>query len=139
MPLETLAYGMQVRVKMEFAEAVAAIREALRAQGFGVLTEIDVQKVMREKLGVETPAYVILGACNPPLVRRALEAEPEIGLLLPCNVTVRQDGEQVLVAAMDPVTAMGAVVHNPTLGDVAQQAKAKLAAALEAVEAQSVR
>ena len=134
MPLETLAYGMQVRVKAGFEEAGAAIREALREQGFGVLTEIDVRKVLHEKLGVEMPPYVILGACNPPLVRRALEAEPEIGLLLPCNVTLRQEGEQVLIAAMDPISALGAVVQNPALAEVAQQARAKLAAALEAVE-----
>lgn len=139
MPVETLAYGMQVRVRAEFAEAVAAIRETLRAQGFGVLTEIDVQQVMREKLGVEMPPYVILGACNPPLVQRALEAEPEIGLLLPCNVTVRQEGDAIFVAAMDPISALGAVVQNPALAEVAQQAKAKLAAALEAVEAQLAR
>ena len=135
MPVETLTYGMQVRVGASLPEAAAAIREALREQGFGVLTEIDVQKVMREKLGVEMAPYLILGACNPPLVRWALEAEPEIGLLLPCNVTVRQDGNAILVAAMDPVSALGAVVQNPALQDVAQQAKAKLTAALAAVEA----
>ncbi len=135
MALETLAYGMQVRVKASVEEAASAIREALRAQGFGILTEIDVQKVMREKLGVEVPAYLILGACNPPLVHRALQAEPEIGLLLPCNVTVRQEGDVTLVAAMDPISALGAVVRNPALAEVAQQARAKLAAALEAVEA----
>ncbi|MDR2986719.1 MAG: DUF302 domain-containing protein, partial [Nocardiopsaceae bacterium] len=90
-------YGITVRTDLPFAEASERVREALKEQGFGVLTEIDVQATMREKLGKETGAYLILGACNPPLADRALAADKSIGLLLPCNLVVRADSGQTVV------------------------------------------
>src|SRR5262249_56089391 len=87
-------YAMTARTGASFAEASARIREALKAQGFGVLTEIDVQSTLRDKLGEEMEQYVILGACNPPLAHRALLADRSIGLLLPCNVVVRPAGDR---------------------------------------------
>ncbi|MEY9928143.1 uncharacterized protein (DUF302 family) [Catenulispora sp. GP43] len=127
-----MSYGTAVTVDRPHAEVVGRVREALSEQGFGILTEIDVQATMREKLGEETGPYLILGACNPPLAYRALTAEPSIGLLLPCNVVVRADGDRTLVEALDP-DIMVRVAGNPELEDVAAEAKTRLAAALRAV------
>ncbi len=127
-------YGITIRTDEPFDEAVAHVREALRAQGFGVLTEIDVQATLREKLGEEMEPYLILGACNPPLSHRALTADRRIGLLLPCNVVVRTDGEQTLVEALDP-QAMIAVAGQPALQPVADEAAARLRAALDTLRA----
>lgn len=114
-------------------EALARTRKALADQGFGVLTEIDVQKTLREKLGVEFRRYVILGACNPELAREALSAELEVGLLLPCNVVVHEaDGGGSVVAAVDPDVLLG-VVPNPALGSVSKEATRRLHRALEAL------
>jgi uncharacterized protein (DUF302 family) len=127
-----MTYGTAVTVDRPYSEVVAQVREALSAQGFGVLTEIDVQATLREKLGEETGPYLILGACNPPLAHRALTADPSIGLLLPCNVVVRADGDHTLVEALDPdvmVTLTGKVELEP----VATEAKQRLSAALAAV------
>ena len=115
------------------AERVArAAREALREQGFGVLTEIDVQATMREKLGEETGPYLILGACNPALAHRALTTDRSIGVLLPCNVVVRVDDGRTVVEALDP-DVMVTFTGKPELEPVATEAKARLAAALESV------
>ena len=95
-------YAITVRTGASFAEAKAQIRDALKAQGFGVLTEIDVQTTLRQKLGEEMEQYVILGACNPPLAHRALSADRAVGLLLPCNVVVRAAGDCTIVQALDP-------------------------------------
>src|SRR5215204_4599618 len=98
-----MSYGITVRLNAPFSPTVDRVRAALKEQGFGVLTEIDVRRTLREKLGVDMEDYVILGACNPPLAHRALEADREIGLLLPCNVVVRADGpDATLVQALDP-------------------------------------
>jgi len=121
---------MTVRTAAAFAEANAQIREALKAQGFGVLTEIDVQSTLREKLGEEMEQYVILGACNPPLAHRALSADRTIGLLLPCNVVVREAGDGTIVEALDP-RAIAEVAGQPLLKDIAEVAAARLRAALE--------
>jgi len=126
------SYGRTVRSAVDFAQTVNRVREALAAQGFGVLTEIDVQETLKAKLGVDSQSYVILGACNPTLAHQALQVEPEIGLLLPCNVVVREDGDQVLVHALDPqviVTLPG----RAELAPVADEASRRIDAALAAV------
>jgi uncharacterized protein (DUF302 family) len=118
---------------MTFATAVERVREALAAAGFGVLTEIDVKATLKKKLDVDGPDYLILGACNPPLAHQALEAEPMIGLLLPCNVVVAaQPDGSVCVAAIKP-EAMFRVVENAQLATVVDQVDAKLQSALAAI------
>jgi len=126
------SYGISAELSIPYDQAVQATREALKAQGFGVLTEIDVKETLREKLGVEFRRYVILGACNPPLAHRALQAETDIGLLLPCNVIVYEKDGGSVVSAMDPQMALG-IVENPTLAPVAEEAAAKLRSAIDAL------
>jgi uncharacterized protein (DUF302 family) len=125
-------YGITVRTAASFAEAVARVREALKAQGFGVLTEIDVQATLRDKLGEEMEPYLILGACNPPLAHRALSADRSIGLLLPCNVVVRAESPMTVIEALDPQT-MIAVAGEPALQPVADEAASRLRAALDSL------
>jgi uncharacterized protein (DUF302 family) len=122
--------AITARTSLPFDDAVERVRELLAEQGFGVLTEIDVQATMKAKLDVDVAPYLILGACNPPLAHRALELEPEIGLLLPCNVTVRVDGDTTVVQAMDP-QLMVTVVDRPGLQEVADDAGARLRLALD--------
>jgi len=126
-------YGMTVRTAAPFAEAVARVREALKAQGFGVLTEIDVRATMREKIGEDMEDYLILGACNPPLAHRALTADRKIGLLLPCNVVIRADGDGTTVEALDPQIIAG-IAGQPDLTAVAMQAATRIQAALQALQ-----
>jgi uncharacterized protein (DUF302 family) len=130
------AYAMAVTVDLPVPAALAAVREALGTQGFGVLTEIDLAATLRAKLGVEVPAQVILGACNPTLAHEALSAEPDVGLLLPCNVVVRAaaDGRTV-VEAVDP-DVLVRLSQNDALQRVAQDARTRLRAALDAVSTQ---
>jgi uncharacterized protein (DUF302 family) len=123
-------YGMTTRVRAPFAETVERVRAALEDQGFGVLTEIDVRATLHDKLGEEMEDYHILGACNPPLAHRALRVDRRIGLLLPCNVVVRADGDQTVVEALDP-QVMVSVSGQAALEPVAQEAARRLAAALE--------
>jgi uncharacterized protein (DUF302 family) len=133
--VEDAAYGIVRHVKAEYEDAVQATREALKEQGFGVLTEIDVKKTMKAKLDADFRPYVILGACNPQLALKALTAEPDIGLMLPCNVVVyeRRPGA-VVVEAISPMAALG-VVDSAALKDVADQAQSKLESAMDAVVA----
>lgn len=129
-------YEMSTTVRGTFTEEKARAIDALKTQGFGVLTEIDVQKTMKEKLGVEMEPYVILGACNPQLAHRALEADRSIGLLLPCNVVLRQAEGAVRVSILDP-EKMFEVVDASTQVDLAglpEEARAKLSAALRSLE-----
>ena len=123
-------YGMTTRVRAPFAETVERVRAALKDQGFGVLTEIDVRATLHDKLGEEMEDYLILGACNPPLAHRALEVDRRIGLLLPCNVVVRADGDHTVVEALDPQVMVG-VSGQSALEPVAEAATRRLAAALE--------
>lgn len=123
-------YGIRKTTSLTYDAAVSAVREALKSQGFGVLTEIDMRAAMKEKLGEDIEPQIILGACNPPLAFRALSAEPSIGLLLPCNVVVRQRDGETIVEAMDPQAALG-LVDNPEVAEVASEARQRLAAALE--------
>ncbi|GCD97842.1 DUF302 domain-containing protein [Embleya hyalina] len=129
-----MGYDRTVRVDTDFTTTVAAVRDALAAHGFGVLTEIDVTATLRAKIGAEMEDYLILGACNPALAHRALDADRAIGLLLPCNVVVRRDGERTLVQALDPMT-MVALTGDAALEPVAREAAAHLDAALAALAA----
>jgi uncharacterized protein (DUF302 family) len=116
-----------------FAEAVKAAREALAKEGFGVLAEIDVQAAMKAKLGVEREPYLILGACHPASAHAALAASPEVGVLLPCNVTVSVEGGRTVVRAMNPQGAMG-MVANPALLPVGEHVGAALRRVVAALE-----
>ncbi|MBI4541293.1 MAG: DUF302 domain-containing protein [Gemmatimonadetes bacterium] len=128
-------YALAREVGLTFEEADRRVREALQSEGFGVLTEIDVQATLKKKLQVEFPPYRILGACNPPLARQALETEADIGLLLPCNVVVRVLGDtgRVVVEALDPVLQLE-VSGNEELVRLGQEARARLVRVLERVE-----
>ena len=121
-------------MKASFDEAVQKTREALQGQGFGVLSEIDMREKMKEKLGVDMPRYLILGACNPPLARKALQAEPEIGLLLPCNVIVYESAAgETVVAAIDPDAMLAMIGDNAAVAEVARDARTRLTAAIDAL------
>ena len=123
-------YGMTITVQAPFADTVERVRAALREQGFGVLTEIDVRATLREKLGEEMEDYLILGACNPALAHPALTVDRRLGLLLPCNVVVRADGEQTVVEALDPQVMVG-VTETAELEPVADEAARRVRAALQ--------
>lgn len=132
--MDTTVYGLRVEVPLAFDAAVERATEALRAQGFGVLTTIDVQQTLKQRLDHDFRPYVILGACNPRLAARALEAELDIGLLLPCNVVVYARGPHAsTVAAMAPLAAMS-LVTNAEVAAVAVEADQRLRAALTALE-----
>ena len=128
-------YGVGTVVNLEYATAVERVKQALADEGFGILCEIDVAATMRKKLGVDFRPYVILGACNPPLAHRALVEEPDIGLLLPCNVVVYAADEpgNSVISALDAVAALG-LTGKADLRPVAEEVKAKLARALAAVD-----
>jgi uncharacterized protein (DUF302 family) len=124
------SYTLSTTTELPFGEALARVREELAREGFGVLCEIDVQATLAQKLGVQHEPYVILGACNPPLAHRALEAEPQLGVLLPCNVVVYEQGSRTHVAAID-AAQMLSIVGNDELGPIAEQVRARLAAVVE--------
>ncbi len=122
----TTGYTLSRTTGRSFAAAVERVRAELASAGFGVLCEIDVQQTLREKLGVEREPYLILGACNPPLAHRALTAEPQLGVLLPCNVVVYEQPGETQIAAVDP-ERMLSIVDNDELTTVAAEVKARLA------------
>jgi uncharacterized protein (DUF302 family) len=132
--MTTTGYGSAVTLDRPFQEVVADVRRVLKDQGFGVLSEIDVQATLQEKLGESMPPYLILGACNPPLAHRALQADASIGLLLPCNVVVREAGGRTVVEALDP-QVMVQLTGEAALAPVADEAARRLVAALEALAA----
>jgi uncharacterized protein (DUF302 family) len=133
--MQETRYGLKVSMRVPYDEAVRRATDALQSQGFGVLTTIDVQQTLKAKLGRDFGKYVILGACNPPLADRALHAELEVGLLLPCNVIVYEAAPSAsVVAAMAPLAALGIVGDNPGLADIAREADQRLRAALSQLE-----
>jgi uncharacterized protein (DUF302 family) len=128
-----MSYYISKTLQIPFDDAIARVTDALREEGFGVLTEIDVEATLRSKLNVDFRPYRILGACNPALAHQALQAEPRVGIMLPCNVIVQDDGKGgVEVAAVDPVASMMAI-DNPHLGELAQQVQAKLRSVIDAL------
>jgi len=131
-------YGLQVRLPIPYDQAVERTTAALKAEGFGVLTSIDVRHTLKEKLDADFRRYVILGACNPPLAHRALSADLEVGLLLPCNVVVFEDepGRSV-VTAVAPIAMLAAAGGGDALDEVAREADTRLRRVMGALEQQA--
>ncbi len=130
------AYGFGISVPFSYEEALPRVKEALKAEGFGVLAEIDVRQTLHEKLNVEMEPYMILGACNPALAHRALLQEPEVGLLLPCNVVVRAEGVRSRVDIADPQVMLG-IVGNAQITPLAEDAKQRLQRVLASLSEQA--
>ncbi len=127
-------YGIHITVDCGIAEADQKTRAALKAEGFGVLTEIDVQKTLKEKIDVDRKPYIILGACNPRLANDALNAEPDLGLLLPCNVVIREEDDgSTTVAIVDP-ESLFQVVDNPAMETLAKEVRVRFERIMEAVK-----
>ena len=129
----TTELGFRVKLNTSYADAVQKITAALKAEGFGVLTEIDVQATLKQKLNVDFRRYTILGACNPPLAHRALSANLDVGLLLPCNVTIYEEGDGAVVTAVNPVMMLGALQDDQIVCGVAEEAKTRLQRAIDSL------
>lgn len=128
-------YGLQVKLPIPFEQALEKATTALKGEGFGVLTSIDVKQTLKQKLDTEFRQYVILGACNPPLAHRALSAELEVGLLLPCNVVVYEDTPDTsIVTAVAPIAMLGAAGGSAELGEVAREADTRLRRVMSSLE-----
>jgi uncharacterized protein (DUF302 family) len=130
--MEVTTYAITRTVDAAFVETVARVTEALAAEGFGVLTTIDMRATMLAKLGVDVGEYTILGACNPQLAQRGLSVEPDLGVLLPCNVVVRRDGDMTVVSAMEPLAALR-LAANPELEPLATEARERIERAVAGV------
>ncbi len=128
--MTALRYGLAASLPLSYDEAVQQVRDALQSEGFGILTEIDVKKTLREKLGADFQRYIILGACNPSIAFSSLQKEQEIGLLLPCNVVVHEEGEGSRVSIFDPLVMLK-VTGNEDLREEAESARQKLERALD--------
>lgn len=122
----TTDLGIRATLKTSFEQAIQKTTEALKSEGFGVLTQIDVKCTLKEKINVDFRRYVILGACNPALAHRALSANADVGLLLPCNVTVQEMDDEIAVAAVDPLQMLGILKDDSAVKVVAVEARAKL-------------
>jgi uncharacterized protein (DUF302 family) len=131
----TARYEMSVRVRGSLPEVRQRVADALRSEGFGILTEIDAQRTLKEKLGAEMDPYLILGACNPQLANRALVADPSLGLMLPCNVVLREIGPEVEVSIMDPVVMfeIASPAAREALSALPAEARGRLRSALDAI------
>lgn len=127
--------GFQSTLNLEYEAALEKVTEALKAEGFGVLTSVDVKETMKKKLDADFRKYTILGACNPPLAYKALTARPDVGLLLPCNVIVYEEGNMTIVNIIDPLS-MTNFIQDPTLEAVAQEARQRLKRVSEAIQNQ---
>lgn len=126
-------YAFRTHLDLPYEQAVERVTAALKEQGFGVLTEIDVQATLKKKLNADFRRYVILGACNPPLAHQALQTELEIGLLLPCNVIVYEENGGSVVSIVDPISMLG-VVESPGLDPVANEARTRLQRVVDALK-----
>ena len=122
----TTDIGIRATLKISFDEAIQTTVDALKIEGFGVLTQIDVKTTLKDKINVDFRRYVILGACNPTLAHRALSANPDVGLLLPCNITVQEAEGGVVVTAVDPIQMLGVLQEEPAVKAVAVEAKTRL-------------
>jgi uncharacterized protein (DUF302 family) len=127
-----MTYGLSKDLPMSFDQAIERVTEELKKEGFGVLTTIDVKETLKKKINVDFPRYTILGACNPTFAHKALQAEENVGLLLPCNVVVQEKGSGTAVSVFDPMV-MTHIVENPVIRSVATEVKAKLERVLEAI------
>jgi len=127
--MDITPYAITRTVDASFADAIEQVTDALAAEGFGILTTIDVQATMKKKLDLDVAPYTILGACNPQLASRGLAIEPDLGVLLPCNVIVRRDGESTIVSAMEPLAAMR-LAGNPDLEPLASEARERIERAM---------
>lgn len=129
----TQPIGIQTRLKTSYDDAISQVTAALKAEGFGVLTEIDVQSTLKNKIGADFRKYKILGACNPNLAHKALSGNLDVGLLLPCNVIVYEDGTETVVSAVDPIAMLGVLAGDASAAEVATQAKEKLTRAIRSL------
>ena len=129
----TQPIGIQTRLKTSYDDAISQVTAALKAEGFGVLTEIDVQSTLKNKIGADFRKYKILGACNPNLAHKALSGNLDVGLLLPCNVIVYEDGTETVVSAVDPIALLGVLAGDASAAEVATQAKEKLTRAIRSL------
>jgi len=130
---EMISYGFKKEISLPFDKALEVVIEELKEKGFGILTKIDVKEKFKEKLGIDFPSYVILGACNPPYAHKAIQAEEDIGLLLPCNVVIYEKEGRTILSIIKPSTAMG-MIENEALKQIATEVEAKLKEVFDSVK-----